>query len=138
MAYRYKKIRLPDGGGVIDEHRYLMQEHLGRLLTADEIVHHKDENKLNNVIENLEVMSRADHLKLHRPAHDKRKWTHEERQAYSKMHSRERHPMSKVTPQIALEIKELIASGWKNVRIAERFGLSRCLISQIRHGHRWN
>ena len=29
------------------------------------IVHHKDENKQNNNVENLEVMSKSDHCKLH-------------------------------------------------------------------------
>lgn len=30
-----------------------------------EVVHHKDGNKLNNSPDNLQVMSRSDHSKLH-------------------------------------------------------------------------
>lgn len=41
--------------------KYLMECHLGRYLTEDEIVHHKDGNPLNNEIENLEVLSRVYH-----------------------------------------------------------------------------
>ncbi len=52
--------------GYVLLHRLVMENHLGRLLTDDEIVHHKDENKRNNDINNLEVMSRSKHTILHR------------------------------------------------------------------------
>lgn len=38
---------------------------LGRTLTYNEIVHHKDGNLLNWSIDNLEVISRANHATLH-------------------------------------------------------------------------
>jgi hypothetical protein len=47
------------------EHRALMEKYLGRKLLSAEIVHHKDGNKLNNNIENLEVMSQSEHAKEH-------------------------------------------------------------------------
>jgi hypothetical protein len=46
-------------------HRIVMENFLGRLLTKDEVVHHKDENKKNNAIENLELMSKSDHVRHH-------------------------------------------------------------------------
>ena len=46
-------------------HRYLMEVKLGRKLLSTEIVHHKDFNKLNNNIENLEVVTRSEHNKIH-------------------------------------------------------------------------
>jgi predicted transcriptional regulator len=47
------------------EHRFIMENYLGRLLETDEVVHHLNGNKLDNRIENLYVMSRADHASEH-------------------------------------------------------------------------
>lgn len=45
--------------------RYLMEQHLGRKLTNEEEVHHKDYNKMNDVIENLEVKNKTAHRREH-------------------------------------------------------------------------
>lgn len=47
------------------EHRFVMEQHISRELTPNEIVHHKDGNKHNNKIENLEIMTRGEHIKIH-------------------------------------------------------------------------
>lgn len=47
-------------------HRKVMEEHLGRKLSSNEIVHHIDGDKSNNDISNLMVVSRAEHLNIHR------------------------------------------------------------------------
>ena len=62
--YIYKKIKLKDGN-TIDQHRLIMETHLGRKLLRKEVVHHKDGNKLNNDIQNLELMSLSEHARLH-------------------------------------------------------------------------
>lgn len=54
-------------------HRVIMENHIGRLLNENEIVHHRDKNKLNNSISNLEVMSVKSHASKHRKEHG-RKW----------------------------------------------------------------
>lgn len=52
------------------EHRVVMENHIGRLLRPDELVHHIDENKKNNDISNLEIQSWPEHSKHHAQAAD--------------------------------------------------------------------
>ncbi len=51
--------------GHIVEQRLVMEKFLGRYLTPDELVHHIDENKLNNKIENLLMVSISEHNTIH-------------------------------------------------------------------------
>lgn len=46
-------------------HRYIMQQHIGRKLKSSELVHHKNGNIFDNTIKNLQIVTRADHKKLH-------------------------------------------------------------------------
>ena len=54
------------------EHRRIIEKQLGRYLTSSEIVHHKDGNKLNNSVDNLELCSSiAEHKVEHRTQNSK-------------------------------------------------------------------
>lgn len=50
--------------GYIYEHIVIAEQHLGRALHEDEIVHHLDGNRANNRSGNLLVITRAEHAKL--------------------------------------------------------------------------
>lgn len=71
----YRLIRVhPDKKGsaaYVLEHRWVMEQELGRLLAPEESVHHKDGNKLNNSPENLELRTTRSHGEGH-------EWTAEE------------------------------------------------------------
>lgn len=59
----YKYIRV--NGKDVGEHILVMTRHLGRRLKRNEVVHHIDGNKLNNSLENLQLMTRQEHSRLH-------------------------------------------------------------------------
>lgn len=72
-GYRYIKIhdRIGQTKGEYElEHRLVMEEFLNRPLAYNEIVHHKDGDKLNNAIDNLELLTSSAHQRLH---HDEAK-----------------------------------------------------------------
>lgn len=55
-----------DSKGYVQEHRLIMEVHLGRFLNKNEYVHHKDENGLNNSLENLELVTPQTHAQIHK------------------------------------------------------------------------
>ena len=76
-SYGYVLLLRPDHGramygGYVFEHIVVMEEFLGRPLvflgkqhSDNEVCHHKDENKQNNNIDNLELMTHGKHIRLH-------------------------------------------------------------------------
>lgn len=71
----YVLVRAEDGS-LVREHRYVMERMLGRSLRSDEHVHHRNGDRTDNRLDNLELLSRNDHLRLHAPDRLPKGWAH--------------------------------------------------------------
>lgn len=60
--HKYKYIKV--NGKQIREHRWIMEQYLGRKLESWEHVHHINDDSLDNRIENLIVLSNSEHQKI--------------------------------------------------------------------------
>lgn len=136
MKYGYKRLSCgKDENGkriFIDEHRKIMEEHIGRKLKPNEIVHHINGNKNDNRIENLQLMTLSEHTKLHKKGIPISKET---KRKLSKLFTHRigvnRSKTKEEIIQIALKYKE-----FKNYRKVDRlFGFSNGTTGNIIRGN---
>ena len=74
VALYYPEHPCSNQDGYIMEHRYIMEQHIGRYIKDDEAVHHKNKDRKDNRLENLELMTFKEHARLHmQERHDKRR-----------------------------------------------------------------
>lgn len=67
-GYRYMKAAdhpRSNALGYVPEHTLVMEEHLGRYMCENEVVHHINGIKTDNRIENLQLMTKSEHCALH-------------------------------------------------------------------------
>jgi len=58
-------LRTRINGKEVRLHRYVMEQHLRRKLLPTEIIHHKNGVRIDNRIENMEIVTRAQHRAIH-------------------------------------------------------------------------
>jgi hypothetical protein len=99
------------------EHRVIAEQKIGRPLKAGEVVHHRDEIKFNNALENLAVLTRAEHSRLHnegvkrnRPSHCRRGHALSDANVYQ-------HPSG---ARICITCRREYDNAWKKARRAPR------------------
>ena len=95
---RYREV-VRDGKRIF-EHRWVVEQALGRPLGPDEIVHHINGDSLDNRLKNLRVMDRGSHSREHF-----------------------------LLPLPIERLKSLRKAGWTLTQLAEEFGCGRTTIS---------
>ena len=58
-----------DSHGYVREHRLVMEKHIGRFLHPKEVVHHRNRNRADNRIKNLELFKNSVAHKTNNPDH---------------------------------------------------------------------
>jgi uncharacterized C2H2 Zn-finger protein len=125
---------IDQGGNEVFVHRHIMEQKLGRKLKLGEEVHHKDEDKLNNDPDNLELTNKSDHTTHH--------WNHNSgekrlKMSKSKTDNWQNINTLKLTPEKVIEIRKRLDNKEKQKDLASEYGVSHYTIMDIRYRKTW-
>ncbi len=108
-------------GEWVGQHVLVMERHIGRKLTRGEVVHHIDQDKRNNELTNLQLMSNADHTALHN------KLDPASRATFKKISIANR----KLSLEQAEMVRSIVSCGASQRRAGEIYGVSQMVVSRI-------
>ena len=130
-----KRVRIDEKGYLIytcgnkkgrPVHRVIMEEYLGRKLSRDECIHHINGDKLDNRIENLQVLSRGEHTTIHNPNN---------RGSRKVVAPGDKSPHAKLTWDDVHFIRE--HADLNNSELARKYGVTETCIRKIRINESW-
>jgi hypothetical protein len=120
----YKRVQIGLSKNKHFIHRLVAETFLAKKINKD-FVNHKDGNKLNNSLENLEWVSRSEN-DIHAFRNDLRK-----------ARKGEKHHNAILNDYDVKEIKTLLAKGFNCTYISELYGVHRKTINDIKLGKTW-
>lgn len=151
---RYKKVQV--GGRTVSEHRHVVAQS-GTPLSDEDVVHHKNEDRYDNRLDNLEVLSHAEHSQRHNQKHPVTKVcavcedpftpapTKRKRQVTCSRDcfralaaANARRQMGKLTIEQVRTIRQRVqAGGVTFAALGREYGVDRTMISAIVHRKAW-